>query len=675
LKIKLISLSLLFLLVISSVVLNPVSISSSYWNVYANSNNSTTPSTDSVVPATNVTSQGTISNLSLQNPVINSTIASIDKNIKSSMDQPKPVTVPTNYTISSNATSIKIPINSTSVLATNDTNHANTTSLVSANTTSLSDIIRITDVMSSFLNSTIHANSTNQIQIPNATKSWQFNSSTNSSAVGNIKIEKNVTSLNLIGQGYLQENVNATRNLANLTLSAWIKPDYSQGSSQFTVISKENEFVLAINNNIPPPKKAIFSVFDGIKWSTINSTTIIPEQWTHLAATFNRTSIEIYVNGKLESSLAITGIPTLSVRGGLTTKTVDTISSNADIIIGAYLNTLRSTPSNLFSGSIQDVKLYDSLLSPSQIANLYENNIHAHLSINTIPINSLSDNIKITDGVTAHLNSIPTNATLYAPINSTVSDNIKIIDGIAVYINSTTPDYTIPINATSLSDNIKITDTITVLLNSTTLTAQPTINPELKTTKESYLITENPQLNFQYLNDSYILKKAQKEINSNLVQINKVEEHLNKTEADLNKTSEKVSVKTDQMIQKAQQQINEAQQQINVTQQQIQQALAQPSSQTKVKDAIAQTLDAQQQVQQAKQQVQLTADQLINTGKDLKKSGDEIKQIATQISENNQTTQYGQWKGNNETITVQVQGPDGKPLDIQPQVEQILEGK
>ena len=83
------SFSLLFLLVVSSVVLNPVSISSSYWDVYANSNNSTTPSTDSVVPDTNVTSQGTTSNLSLQNPVINSTIASIDKNIKSSMDQPK----------------------------------------------------------------------------------------------------------------------------------------------------------------------------------------------------------------------------------------------------------------------------------------------------------------------------------------------------------------------------------------------------------------------------------------------------------------------------------------------------------------------------------------------------------------------------------------------------------
>src|SRR6267143_580702 len=207
---------------------------------------------------------------------------------------------------------------------------------------------------------------------------------------------------------------------------------------------------------------------------------IIPEQWTHLAATFNRTSIEIYVNGKLESSLAITGIPTLSVRGGLTTKTVDTISSDADIIIGAYLNTVRSTSSNLFSGSIQDVKLYDSLLSPSQIANLYENNEHAHLDINTIPINAtFSDNIKITDDVIAHLYSTTTNATSPIPINATsLSDNIKITDGITLYVNFTQDDYTIPTNSTlyapinaTFSDNIAITDDVIAHLYSTTTNA------------------------------------------------------------------------------------------------------------------------------------------------------------------------------------------------------------
>src|SRR5438445_11340771 len=540
------ALSFCFIVIlISSIVITPLSISSAYWHAYAEDINNTKSEsvsaqhTSAAVQQTSNATQNTGSNT--ENPIVNSITSSIDKN--KPIDEPKTLPAPTNYNLPINTTSLKIPTNSTTntnatspvptntttqktsatatslpdmiritdaiIVYVNSSIHINATSLkiptnatlyASTNATSLSDDIKITDDVTVHLSYTTHANSPNQIQIPNATKSWQFNSSTqNSTAVGNIKIEKNAngTSLNLIGQGYLQENVNATRTLANLTLSAWIKPDYSQGSSQFTVISKENTFMLAVNNNMPPPKKAIFSIFDGIKCRTDNSTSSIPQQWTYLAATFNRTSIGIYVNGKLESSLAITGVPKLSVRGGLTTKTVDNISSNADIVIGAHLNTVRSTTSNLFSGSIQDVKLYDSLLGPSQIAQLYENNVHAHLDIKTIPNNStISNNIAVTDGITLYVNSttpdytIPINATSLSDdikitdgitlyVNSTtahqtitidlttLSDDIKITDGITLYVNSTTPDYTIPINATSLSDDIKITDAIQLHLNYT----------------------------------------------------------------------------------------------------------------------------------------------------------------------------------------------------------------
>jgi hypothetical protein len=183
----------------------------------------------------------------------------------------------------------------------------------------------------------------------------------------------NIKSLKLNGQGYLEENVNSTRSLSQLTISAWVKPDYSQGSSQFTIVSKERSFTLAVANNIPPIKKATFSVFDGIKWTTVNSITS-PQDWTNIVATFNRTSIGIYINGTLESTASLSGVPTLTVNGKLTTKTVDNLSSNADIIIGAYFNTVRETSNNLFSGSIEDVKLYDSLLTSSEIHQLYSAN-------------------------------------------------------------------------------------------------------------------------------------------------------------------------------------------------------------------------------------------------------------------------------------------------------------
>src|SRR5256885_7356841 len=204
-----------------------------------------------------------------------------------------------------------------------------------------------------------------------------------------------MTSLKLVGSGYVTENGSSTRNLSELTISAWVKPDYNQGSPQFTIISKENQFSLSINNIIPPAKIATFSVFDGIKWNTVNSTMLIEENWTQLAGTFNGTSISIYVNGTLQSSRTISGIPTLTVNGQLTTKTVDQISSDADIVIGAYLNTLRGAASNQFSGSIQNVKLYDSLLSPSQIVQLYSSNAlsgNSNILPNIVPINSTNLN-------------------------------------------------------------------------------------------------------------------------------------------------------------------------------------------------------------------------------------------------------------------------------------------
>jgi hypothetical protein len=215
---------------------------------------------------------------------------------------------------------------------------------------------------------------TNDTGLTDATKSWQFDSTLNGTkTIGNTKVEQtsNVASLKLTGEGYLQQNLNSTRTISALTLSAWVKPDYSQGSPQFTVISKENAFVLAINNNLPPSKIAIFSVFDGIKWQTVNSTIPISENWTHLAATFNGTTISIYVNGTLQSTLVLSGTPSINVNGKITSKTVDELSANTDTIIGASYSTTRESARNLFSGSIEEVNLYDSFLSSSQIAQIY----------------------------------------------------------------------------------------------------------------------------------------------------------------------------------------------------------------------------------------------------------------------------------------------------------------
>jgi len=207
--------------------------------------------------------------------------------------------------------------------------------------------------------------------VPMPTPSWQFTSSSTTQNNVNSDSSTEKKSLKLSGEDYLTQKVNSTRNLSSLTLSVWVKPDYSAGSPQFTILSEENSFILAINNNLPPLKEASFSIFDGIKWNTVFCNATIPEDWTHLVATFDSSSINIYLNGTQESTLKLPGVTTIALNGTLTTKTTDNLSSNANVVIGAYMNSIRNTVNNKFSGNIENVTLYDSPLTPEQISQLH----------------------------------------------------------------------------------------------------------------------------------------------------------------------------------------------------------------------------------------------------------------------------------------------------------------
>jgi len=104
------------------------------------------------------------------------------------------------------------------------------------------------------------------------------------------------------------------------------------------------------------------------------SSSIIEEKWTFLSSTFSGESIAIFVNGTKENTKEIIGVPALSVSGKLETTTVENISSEEDIVVGATVTTKNqnSTPSNQFSGEIDDVLLYDYVLEDEQILAMYE---------------------------------------------------------------------------------------------------------------------------------------------------------------------------------------------------------------------------------------------------------------------------------------------------------------
>src|SRR2546426_6964277 len=277
---------------------------------------------------------------------------------------------------STNSTDVVVA-NQNSTAVTNDTS-TNSTDVVVANQNSTAvtndTSTNSTDVVVANQNSTAVTNdtSTNSTDVPEVLQSWQFSSTANASAT-KIAPHKNTVSSEPIPGGYLQENVNDTNKLTALSISVWVKPDYSQGSPEFTVISKYNSFILSINNIIPATQIAKFSVFNGIKWYTVESTTQIPQQWTHLASTFNGTAICLYVNEKMESCSPLPET-LISVRGDLTITKLNNLTSDSDIVIGAYVNPVRENVSNQFNDLVDAVKLYDTPLQPPQVSEIFNEN-------------------------------------------------------------------------------------------------------------------------------------------------------------------------------------------------------------------------------------------------------------------------------------------------------------
>ena len=337
---------IVIVLLVSSGTITPVSMSSSYWGTAFGeemNNNNNTESTDHQINSLeNFTSTVQISNHTKL--------------------------IPENYT----------------------TSISNYTELIPENyTTPISNYTTSTDILE---NNSTENELEHKIILPNATESWKFDSYVNGSHfVGNVYVEKE-SGLILDGDSYVTNDGNSTNSISNLTITAWVKPYYSNGSSEFTIVSKERTFELIINNIIDPQQVAKFSIFDGIQWHSVETSVTLGENWSHLAATFNGTKLSMYTNGTLSNEKSTTNTITLTTDGQFDPKTPGLVSSSSDIVIGASLDNSRSVDdvSKKFSGEIYDINIFDVYLTAAQIAELHNNSFPFILensnSTNTVEI-------------------------------------------------------------------------------------------------------------------------------------------------------------------------------------------------------------------------------------------------------------------------------------------------
>ncbi len=166
-----------------------------------------------------------------------------------------------------------------------------------------------------------------------------------------------------------------------VTIAAWVNLDAGQQDNIFLSIG--DEFYVILDNSNPSLSMGLH--VNGFTTSSLSSThNIAGEGWNHVAATFNDISKEtyLYLNGELVRS------STFSFSD------VDWSSPDSpNMTIGAL-----SDGSNAFTGSLDDVRVYNSELSQSEIIATMGDNGYDSETVN-ITVDAVNDNPTNSGGI------------------------------------------------------------------------------------------------------------------------------------------------------------------------------------------------------------------------------------------------------------------------------------
>jgi len=177
---------------------------------------------------------------------------------------------------------------------------------------------------------------------------------------------------------------------------------------------------------------------------SVESTSQISENWTHLAATFGDSSISIYVNGKLEATLSDIETLSLDSSGILATSPLGSISSDSEITVGA-LTSIRDNQlrvDNQFSGQYKNIDLFDFAADQSQIDEMY---------IGAFDVQEFTEAVVITSGSTTAGGAIQEfdEGVVISSSGTTGAGSIgEFGEGVVIISSSTTG---IPLNGTDVT--------------------------------------------------------------------------------------------------------------------------------------------------------------------------------------------------------------------------------
>ena len=154
------------------------------------------------------------------------------------------------------------------------------------------------------------------------------------------------------------------------SVSAWFKADSVSGTAG-RIVSKrdggisQSEWFVDINNTYP--RFVLWDKSTGGYRGRESQTALATATWTHLVAVYGgdetnpAADIDIYINGVATDDADVTNSPT-----GYTAME----NSTARLVIGAEDNSGASAIP--FNGSIDDARIYNRALSPTEVMALYE---------------------------------------------------------------------------------------------------------------------------------------------------------------------------------------------------------------------------------------------------------------------------------------------------------------
>lgn len=145
----------------------------------------------------------------------------------------------------------------------------------------------------------------------------------------------------------------------NLTLSAWIRPTnyHTVGYYSLKNIILARGPATTYNYALQATDDTTISFIkrtgsEGLQFYHFNSLSNLTNTWTHVVMTVQGTTATLYINGSLSSS-----------------KVVGPISAVAGDRL--YIGGAGATLETLFSGSIDDVRIYNRIISPTEVQTLF----------------------------------------------------------------------------------------------------------------------------------------------------------------------------------------------------------------------------------------------------------------------------------------------------------------